>query len=276
MQKNNDSLNELINKITNLDHYTQAAIIGSINFMACASGISAAMRYAPPVLEAEGETPDIDKRNAYDFMRAEMYKNDLAVETIGMWVSVISTLADYAEDHEIDLSDAGSCLEFMASREPNRKQFIAEYDARRKQGCKPQMSVKDFVDGQYKEAMEKHAKMVAYGTDAVRLLNTTPPRDVDLPDWFIERAEEKSAEKCNQRWLKLAARASNPRLKKAARDEAESDMALVRAFMDEIDYEIYADGNAESEEDIDKFLEEAAKLDDVLPVKKMTVVKKAA
>jgi hypothetical protein len=276
--KNIDTLNGLLAKVSNLDHYTKASIVGALAFMANMSAINAAMRYAPPLLE-DGEAPDLDKRNAYDYMRADMYKNDLNAETIGMWSNLVALLADYADGYDIEISGADRVLEFLVARPPQRKMFIAEYETRRKQGCKPQMSVKDFVDGQYAEALVKHEKLAAYGADAIRLVNTTPPRDVDIPDWYCERAEEKCADKCNDRWLKIATRASNPKLKKAQRDEAEMDLKLIRAFMDELGYEIYADGGNETDEDIDHFLEEAGKLDDVLPTeskRKLTTVKKAA
>jgi hypothetical protein len=277
MQKNSDVLETLLSKVTNLDHYTKAAIVGSLNFLALNSAIGSVMRHAPALLE-EGEAPDLDKRNSYDIMRADMYKNDQNAEYIGMWVGLVRKFEDYASDYEISLSDGSNVLEFLISRTPSRKQFIAEYESRRKQGCKPKMSVKDFVDGQYQEAMIKHEKLSAYGADAVRIINTTPPRDGEIPDWFVERAEEKCADKCNDRWLKIATRASNPRLKKAQRDEAEMDLKLIRAFMDDIGYEIHADGEDETDAQIDTFLEEAGKLDDLgkeQQQKKMKVVKAA-
>lgn len=196
------SIHNLFAKIDGLDKYTQLSVLGSWAFSVNASCISMAKRYIP----STPDETDINTYSLYDQARAALIR-DAENSDLAPMLALQSVLAGMIDELGGNSSGLEGTLEWLVSRLPTRAVFEEQYENYRRQGAKPAMSIKQFADREYQNAMTQHADLVAKGELAVRLCQTIAIDDSrgfgDLPDWVPEKFERKLISKLHERWKKL-------------------------------------------------------------------------
>lgn len=221
----NRKITELYNHMKDLDQYTKLAVYGSWAFAVNAAAINAAVRYVPDEPVDNG----IETFTQYDAGRRKLME-DAEQSTLPHLISLSRTVQGWIEDEGGEVRGIDDTLAFLTNRAPDKKQFEADYEQRRRMGMRPQMSLKAFVDSELDRAMAAHNKLVARGEDAVRLCNTTTIDGADgdtLPDWLMEAFQSKMISKLHSRWEKSEISRTNPRLRKEQRDGAAADQMLI-------------------------------------------------
>lgn len=224
---NNRKIINMINQLQDLDSYSQLSVLGSWNFTINAAVISEAQRYVPELPE---ESSGIDPYSDYEAMKRKLVKEadqSYLPGLLNLKLEIESAILN-ADGQPRSLDNI---LEFLTERSPTRAQFDQEYEMRRRQGMRPQMPKKVFVDYEYERAMNQHNLLVAKGEHAVLLCENITLADGELPDWIDESFENKMIEKLHSRWEKLEFVRTNPRRKKAIRDSAQADQQMISLLL---------------------------------------------
>ena len=220
-------------QLTNLDTWTQLSVLGSWNFIINSACINTAMRYVPDAPVDNG----IEHFTEYEAARRNFLKDAeqsplVALLTLQRDITGMIYEAD-GEGRGLD-----NTLEFLTENAPKRSQFEEEYEMRRRQGMKPAMPKKTFVDYEYERAINQFNQLVSRGEHAVRLCETITVEGAehsDLPEWMPETLERKLIEKLHARWEKLEFVRSNPRRQKAVRDSAQADQMMIAKVLAQYD-----------------------------------------
>lgn len=227
------SINTMIQQIAGLDSWTQLSILGAWQYQVNSACINAAVRFVP---DAPSEASGIDPLTEYEQARARLIResDDSSLPSLIYLQRHIAFL--YSEAGGTNGRGLEETLQFMSSRTPKREDYIAEYNNRIKLGMRPGMSVKQFVDAEYAQALLRHEQRMSRGDDAVRLCYTTSLEgrdDNNIPEWLVESMQQKLLDKLHDRWLKLELSRTNPRQRKANRDEAAASQLFITELMAE-------------------------------------------
>jgi hypothetical protein len=224
---NNRKVMNMINQLQDLDSYTQLSVLGSWNFVINAAVINAAQRYVPELPE---EASGIDPYSDYEAMQRQLSKdavNSTLPGLLNLQREIVSAIYN-ADGQPRGLEDT---LQFLADQLPTRKQFEEEYEQRRRQGMRPQMSKKTFVDYEYERARNQHNSLIAKGEQAVMFCDNVTLADGELPEWVEESLEQKLIDKLHARWEKLEFVRTNPRRRKQIRDSADADQTMIKLLL---------------------------------------------
>ena len=230
------TIKEMNAQLQLLDTWTQLSVLSSWSFMVNAACINQAMRYIPDAPVDNG----IEQFTVYEAARRALRKdceNGNMPALVELQRDVVGSIFD-ADGQARGLEDT---LEYMVGTAPKEAEFKAEYEMRRRQGMKPAMPLRVFVQYEMERAMNQYNLLVAKGEDAVRLVDTfTPPTDDsehetknELPDWITESFERKLIDKLNTRWEKLEFVRTNPRRRKSERDSAKADQMMIAKVLAE-------------------------------------------
>lgn len=221
----NAQITKLFTLMSNLDSYSQLSVFGSWNFMINSACISNAMRYVPDEPVDNG----IEHFTEYEAARRALMKdadNSQLPALLALQRDITGAIYE-ADGQGRGLDDT---LEFLTQDAPKRATFEEEYERRRRQGLRPAMPKKVFVDYEYERAVNQFNQLVSRGEHAVRLCETFTLEGMDaddVPDWVPESMEAKLIEKLHGRWEKLEFVRSNPRRKKQIRDAAAADQMMI-------------------------------------------------
>ena len=233
----NRKVNDLRNHLELTDMYTQLSVLSSWSFMVNAACINAAMRYIP---EGPVDT-GIEEFTAYEAARRGLIK-DAEHSNLPALVSLQRELMGWIDDAGGEAKGLEDTLGYISAECPKEATFKAEYEMRRRQGMKPAMPLKVFVQYEMERAMNQYNQLVAKGDDAVRLVDTFTLSSMvsderestnELPEWIPESFERKLIDKLHARWEKLEFTRSNPRRRKSERDEAKADQMMIARVLSE-------------------------------------------
>lgn len=247
MQTTDSTLNEMFTTLNGLDVYTQLSVLGSWAYTINSACINAAMRYVPEAPDSSG----IDGFNRYEAARASAIK-DADESRLPALLQLQADIDTAIGELDGEARGVADTFRFLSNRQPTREQFVAEYTNRQRQGCKPNMTVRQFVDFEFERAMQQHDKLVACGDDAVRICETLQFNHNrgynDLPEWIVETFERKLVDKLQARWLKLELVRSDPRRRKEIRDAATADQLMIAEVLAKYDAEPPYDDTPEPDE----------------------------
>lgn len=210
-----------LNEITKLDSWDIQATLGAVNYLALQSAINQAVRLLPAPPE-EGSGIEDFTRWEQNMQKPEI--REAVAPILGYAEKAQEVLNEYTTTEPFDFQHV---LDFMTSRPPQRATFEAEYNQRKKLGMRPGIPISKFVEMEYAQAMQRHARLVAIGETAVHVLSQMRGNDATAPDWFMEAIEAKIMQKLEQRWERAEMRRTNPRITKEQRDLAEANQALI-------------------------------------------------
>jgi isopropylmalate/homocitrate/citramalate synthase len=161
--------------------------------MVNAACINQGMRYVPESPVHNG----IEEFTEYEAARRALLR-DAEEATLPSFIALqreISTLINEADGTARGLGDT---LEFLTREAPKRTTFEAEFEERRRQGMRPNMPKKVFVDSEFQNALVAYNRLIAKGEDAVRLCETVSIAGREdynnLPDWVAESMQNKLIE----------------------------------------------------------------------------------
>lgn len=219
------TIQEMQAQVTNLDAYTQKAVLGSWVYAVNSACISAASKFIPDV----GDN-GIEELTQFEAARRSM-KAEAETSQIPSLIALSRDLQGLLYEVGGDRAETEDTLAIMMQRVPTRKECEDDFDNRARLGLRPAMTRRQFVDYEYEGKLAKYNNMVAKGEDAVRLCNTFDVSNNvgynNLPSWVAETFERKLIEKLHARWLKLEHSRTNPRFPKQLRDAAAADQALI-------------------------------------------------
>lgn len=257
---NNRKIINMITKLQDLDSYSQLSVLGSWNFIINSAVISEAQRYVPELPE---EASGIDIYTDYEAMKRKLIKEadaSFLPGLINLKLEIESAILN-ADGQPRSLDNT---LEFLTERSPTRAQFDQEYEMRRRQGMRPQMPKKVFIDYEFERAMNQHNLLVAKGEHAILLCENITLADGELPDWIDESFESKMIEKLHSRWEKLEFVRTNPRRKKAIRDSAQADQQMISLLLKQ--YGETPGFNGDFDEDEDEPVEQTTEAPDKVKI----------
>jgi hypothetical protein len=192
------TIKEMNDQLQLLDSWTQLSVYSSWSFMVNAACINAAMRYIPDAPVDNG----IQEFTAYEAARRAMIK-DAGKSNLVSLIMLQRDIVGYVENADGQARGLEDTLEFMTGTAPKAETFKREYEDRRRQGMKPAMPLKVFVDYEMERALNQYNQIVSKGDDAIRLIDTftcagmtasverTPPRlqfERAMTNW--QRAED--------------------------------------------------------------------------------------
>lgn len=253
----NQQLNELLQNIRQLNSYDLSSMLWSMNYATSAAAVNAIVR-AMPDLPAEGAGVEAFTQ----------YSNDVHhVDTSNAcgFIALKKELNAIAESHaDTDLPEIENTARFLAARIPTRHTYINMYNARKASGNAPRVSLRDFVNSEFTQALRIHTNLVTKLDDAVRLIGEIEEscNDIQVSEQFVDGLYERLIPKLNERWIKAELRATNIRASEESRLEARANLALLEEVI------IFVGGtlpsyvaDVSSDKDDEAFLAEAAKLD---------------
>lgn len=177
------TIKEMNAQLQLLDSWTQLSVYSSWSFMVNAACINQAMRYIPDAPEDNG----IQEFTVYEAARRAMIK-DAGKSSLVSLIMLQRDVEGYIVNADGQARGLEDTLEFMTGSSPKAETYKREYEDRRRQGLKPAMPLKVFVEYEMERAMNQFNLIVHKGDDAVRLIDTftcagmttsverTPPR----------------------------------------------------------------------------------------------------
>jgi hypothetical protein len=249
--------NKALTEVSKLDSWDIQAILGAVNYMALQGAINQAVRLLPPPPE-EGSGIEDFTRWEQNMLKPEIKE---AVAPILKYAELSQeVLNEYTATEPFDFEHV---LQFMTSRPPIRNTFQQEYNQRKQLGMRPGIPMAQFIEMEYAAALQRHAKLVATGETAIRMLSTMRGNDSNAPEWFVEAVESKILQKLEQRWIKGEMRRTNPRITKDQRDLAEANQLLIVGVMLELGGKAPSfDAEMKAEDDVDDGLARLEKISD--------------
>ena len=261
---NNVTIKNTLDKISELDVWSQFSVFGSWEFIINAQCINQAVRLVPDVkdgVDGYNEYKDIISHAKDKLANKGVYGSEHTESSFSSQLPSFLNLrhAIFSAIYEADGNPRGleGTLEFLVQSPPTRESFGKEFDNRVRSGSKPKISRRDFIDYELGRAEAQFATLHTKGETAIALcteidkeLPDTGGYD-DLPDWVLETLLGKVSEKLHTRWRKLDNVRSNPRRTKQIRDSAEADQLMVERVLKDIgesvDYEEPTEGEKEVE-----------------------------
>lgn len=235
----NHQITELQNKVQLLDQWTQQAVYGSWQFLANAASINAAMRYVPD----EPLDTGIETFTEYDAARRTLIR-DSEDSSLPALVDLAKTVSGWyaeaggreAQDQDGDpMPSLYGTYEFLTREAPKEASVRADYINRARLGMRPAMPIGVFIKFEMERLMREYNTLKNRGEDAIRLCETTSIQGSrgELPEWIAPKFEQKLIEKLHNRWEKLEMRRTNPKVKKAQRDECAADQLMICSVLAE-------------------------------------------
>lgn len=219
----NSKMETMLSLVTKLDSWDIQAVLGGVNFMLRQTALNQAIRMLP---EAPPEGSGLEYFADWDARAKSPEITKQVSPLVGMAERVTDVLESYTQAQPSNYYDV---ITFLVGRPPAKSMHIREYDQRKKQGLKPNMSLNDFVEMEYAEALRRHATLIAKGEHAARVLSSIDGSDEDPGlEWLDEALHNKVIQKLNQRWMRAEVRRTNPRLSSTQRTEAVATQQLIR------------------------------------------------
>jgi hypothetical protein len=250
MHQNAPEIHEMMSNVATLGPWDAAAVLGSWNYLLTSTLINRVVKFIP---DAPSEASGIDEFTEYSqclrAIQADPYIREQFDNTIKPLLGLKGLVETSINDHtDVGLRDFEDTLRFMTSRPPTREQFVAEYQQRKRMGSAPRISVREFVDAELQQALQRHHALVAKGEFACQILSNTQATDGgEIDEWVIESMHDRMVMKLQDRWQKLELRVTNPRLKQKDRDESLADQRLIEELLKTMDAKIPSLGAGEDD-----------------------------
>lgn len=250
----NTQIEKMLTEVSKLESWDISSVLGGVNYLLKQTAINAAVRLLPD--------PPPEGSGIEYFTEWEQKMRNPEIKTrcsplVGLSQRVEEVLNQYV-DREPQTFEG--VLKFMTERPPQRATFEADYNNRKRLGMKPAMTMKEFVDMEYKTALDRQQMLVARGEDAIRVLHAVEGTDEEVPEWLYEAIDNKVLQKLEERWKRHDLRATNTRVTQSDRDLATANKKLVAACMEALGGKAPTDpGTGEeaaekAQEDINAFL----------------------
>jgi len=254
----NSYIEKTLNEVAKLDSWDIGSILGGVNYLVRQAAINQTVRMLPDIPE-EGSGleyfADWEKR----------MKDPEIKERVAPLLGLADRVADVMNEYStMPISSCEDVLKFMLSpeRQPKRETYVREYDERKRQGMKPGMTMKEFVEMEYSVQLIRHSNLVAKGEAAVKVIDSIDPSDGDVPEWLYEAINAKVLQKLAQRWQRAELRRTNPRITKQDRDLAGANQALIESVIVDLGGEIPRDTDLPEEgDDLDSFIAKVEGMD---------------
>jgi hypothetical protein len=240
----NDNFNiaEAIDTVMELDKYTKASVLNSIRFYLNMQSIRQALRILRNDNIELGDEKTVEMRDAYDQLirrtMDEYEKDGDYAPSLPAFIALNEHLRVTMYDDNLQPVDMESTLDFMCSSTQGTDAFEKDYDARVKQGMKPGISKREFVEQQLRDAVNGQRQLQEQGQYAIQFcedLNVNVERGFsDLPDWAITAIHDKIVDKLHQRWVKCDMRRTSLNSAPNVRSEAEADQLLIECAYEQI------------------------------------------
>lgn len=251
----NSHLEAALTKITQLDSWDIGSILGAVNYLLKQTALNATVRLLPD-LPPEGSGLEY-------FAQFEAKKNNPQIrERVAPIIGMADRVTDLIENYATTpVSQYEDVLKFMTERPPTKAAFEADYNNRKRMGLKPAVSVKEFVEMEYAQALQRHSVLVARGELACNVLHGIEGTDgvegmgTDLPDWLYEAIDNKILDKLDQRWKRAELRRTNPRISASQRDEAEANQKLLTSVILELGGKVPVDATVPTADETEEFNE---------------------
>jgi len=255
----NTKLNEMLASIEQLGSWDLSALLWTLNYQASASIINAAIRAIP---DAPPEAAGVEPFTQY---REDMRNIDLGQAL--PYIALKKQLDEIAEAHtDSSLPDVRDTASYMCARVPVRTAFANTFNALKRQGRAPRVTLRQYVDSEFSAALKTHATLVSkceQAMDAIDGIWSEVMDDhIDLREEYVEMLSDKIRPKLEARWAKAEIRAAKMRLGTEAYLDAKANLALIEMVMSEFGVQVPEAADTESsDEDDTAYMIEAGRLD---------------
>jgi hypothetical protein len=253
---NQSKFAQAMGELTKLESWDIASVLGSWQFVLSRAALNQAIRLIPD-LPPEGS--GIEAASQYGEDLRKIMNGDVPSELealVAMNIEINEALDNYANVPSRSFEDT---YQYLRGQAPKQNTFINDYNMRKRQGIKMNVSLRDFVNGEMQQALRNYQVLLAKGQDAVALLDKiaeSGPSLGDGPEWLEETLFQRAVAKLQERYTRLEIRRTNPRVNTAQRDEAAASQVLIAKTIGYFGGTIIIDENFNSDDDDAAFLKE--------------------